>query len=339
MKAVECVRQFFNYYLPQVKGCSNTTITGYKDTFKFFLPFASRYAGVRIDALDISDWSTEMILSFLDYLEMERNNCIKTRNHRLSAIKSMARMIRLLHPEHHDTVNRILNIPQKREKKPLFGFLTHDELLAVFDSVDLSRKEGFRDYVILHLLFDSAVRASEIAGLELNGFFPDDKRLGVIGKGNRYRLVQLQTKTVELVKRYIEKHRPVPKPLFKNRLFINQRREGLTRHGIYRICEKYLKKVLPAKRLKNLHPVHCFRHSCAVHMLMTGHDISDIKNHLGHEDIQSTMIYLKLDLSRRREVQKKFIDYMQSNLKTDSKLDELIDWQNKEELLQWLDTL
>ena len=73
---------------------------------------------------------------------------------------------------------------------------------------------------------------------------------------------------------------------------------------------------------------------------MTGHDIAGIKNLLGHEDIlQSTMIYLKLDLSRRLEVQKKFIDYMQSNLKTDPKLDELIDWENKEELLQGLDTL
>lgn len=339
MKAIECAREFFNYYLPHVKGCSGTTISGYKDTFKFFLPFASRYAGVRIDAMEISEWSTEMILSFLDYLEMERENCTKTRNQRLSAIKSMARMIRLLHPEHLDTVNRILNIPQKREKKPLFGFLSHDELLSIFDSVDLGRKEGFRDYVILHLLFDSAARASEIAGLELDCFFPDDKTLGIIGKGNRYRLVQLRTKTVELVKRYIEKYRPVSKPLYRNRLFVNQRREGFTRHGIYRICDKYLKKVLPAKRLKNMHPAHCFRHSCAVHMLMDGRDIADIKNHLGHEDIQSTMIYLKLDLSRRREVQKKFIEYMQSNLKTDPKLDELIDWENKEELLQWLDTL
>ena len=158
-------------------------------------------------------------------------------------------------------------------------------------------------------------------------------------EGNRYRLVQLQTKTVGLLKRYIEKNRLVPQPFYKNRLFINQRRQGFTRHGIYRICDKYIRKVLPEKRLKNLHSAHCFRHSCAVHMLMTGHDIAAIKNHLGHEDIQSTMIYLKLDLSRRRQVQNKFIDYMRSNLKTDPKLDELIDWENKEELLKWLDTL
>jgi integrase/recombinase XerD len=60
---------------------------------------------------------------------------------------------------------------------------------------------------------------------------------------------------------------------------------------------------------------------------------------LGHEDIKSTMIYLKLDLSRRKEVQKKFIKYTQSFLKLDPKIDDLIDWENKDEIMDWLDTL
>ena len=101
-------------------------------------------------------------------------------------------------------------------------------------------------------------------------------------------------------------------PAFKNRLFVNQRGQGLTRSGVYRICQKYLKKTLPENRLKDLNAAHCFRHSRAIHMLMNGSPISDIKNHLGHEDINSTMVYLKLDLSRRREVQKRFIKYTMS---------------------------
>ncbi len=74
-------------------------------------------------------------------------------------------------------------------------------------------------------------------------------------------------------------------------------------------------------------------------MLMCGSPISDIKIHLGHEDINSTMIYLKLDLSRRREVQKRFIEYTETILKNDPKIDELIDWENKDEILKWLDSL
>ena len=112
-----------------------------------------------------------------------------------------------------------------------------------------------------------------------------------------------------------------------------------TRHGIYRLCRKYLEKVLSPKRLKDLNPAHSFRHSCAVNMLLAGHPISDIKNRLGHESVKSTMVYLHLDLGHRQQIQKKFIAYTQSLLNQDDKIDELIEWENKEEILNWLDSL
>ena len=91
--------------------------------------------------------------------------------------------------------------------------------------------------------------------------------------------------------------------------------------------------------MKGLNPAHGFRHSCAVNMLYCGKDITEIKNRLGHEKIETTMIYLKLDLSRKRNIQKEFIEYTQSRIAADPKLDELIDWKNKEETLAWLDSL
>jgi len=135
------------------------------------------------------------------------------------------------------------------------------------------------------------------------------------------------------------KYRVKPKPLYQYRLFINQRGTELTRHGIYRICKNYLTKALSPKRVKNINPVHSFRHSCAIRMLACGEPISTIKNHLGHENIQSTMVYLQLDLTRKKEVQRKFIEYAQSNLHQDPKIDELIDWENKQDILEWLDSL
>jgi site-specific recombinase XerD len=222
----------------------------------------------------------------------------------------------------------------------LFGFLSHDEALSVFDSVDLKRKQGFRDYTILHLLYDSGARAHEIAGLCVEDFDPIEKRVGILGKGRRFRIVQIWPRTADLIVRYIREHREKPLPPFKNSLFVNQRGQGFTRSGVYRICQKYLKKTLPENRLKDLNAAHCFRHSCAIDMLMNGSPISDIKNHLGHEDINSTMIYLRLDLSRRREVQKRFIEYTETILKNDPKIDELIDWENsRDEILKWLDSL
>ena len=74
-------------------------------------------------------------------------------------------------------------------------------------------------------------------------------------------------------------------------------------------------------------------------MLSCGHSITDIKNRLGHENINSTMVYLHMDLTHKRSVQKKFLQYAQSTLKQDPKIDELIDWDHKEDILAWLDSL
>lgn len=339
MKLVTCVHQFFDQYLPRIKGCRDNTLKGYRDAFSLFLPFAAEYLSTNINSIAVAQLSPDLILAFLDSLEKQRGNAARTRNLRLAAIKSLAKMIRFMHPEERKTAKRLLDIPQKRAQRKLIGFLYHEEIMSVLAGVDLKKKDGFRDYTVLHLLFDSGARASEIGTLNIDYFDEKQKTLAILGKGDRFRLINLWPKTTELMSQYIQKYRSTPHPLFKHRLFINQRGKELTRHGIYRICRKYLEKALPEKRLKDINPAHSFRHACAVNMLSSGHPVSDIKNHLGHENVQSTMLYLHLDLTRRREVQKKFIEYTQSLLAHDPKIDELIDWENEEETLNWLDSL
>lgn len=339
MKLKMLVEEFFSQYLPKIKGVQDNTLMAYRDTFKLFLTFCSGYLSKKISDIEIADLSFELVLSFLEYLETDRNCSVKTRNLRLAALKSFARMLKLFHSDYKMIADMIAHIPQKREHKPLIGFLYPDEILKIFDSVDVKCKDGFRDFAILHLLADSGARASEIASLKIDYFNSEQMTLGILGKGNRYRLIQLWPKTVGIVKMYLEKYRPHPKPAGNSYLFISQRGGALTRHGIHRLCQKYLKRALPPKRLEQINPVHSFRHSCAIQMLMAGAPITDIKNHLGHEDIQSTMIYLKLDLSRRKEVQKKFIDYTKSVFNSSSMLDELTDWENKKKTLEWLDSL
>ena len=339
MKLSACMRQFFDKYLPHIKGLSHQTIKAYRDTFRLFLPFAAEHYGIKIESLRLDHLSPELILCFLDDLETNRKNTAKTRNQRLAALKSLAKMIRFVYPEKRRLAERIINIPQKRTQKQLIGFLYPYEILKVFESVDLRRQQGLRDYTLLHLLYDSGARASEITTLNLDYFNPEQKTLAILGKGNRYRLIELQLKTVQLVELYIAKYRITPKPRYQQRIFINQQGKELTRHGLYRICKKYLSTVLPDKRLKSINPVHSFRHSCAVKMLASGHSVSEIRNHLGHEDMQSTMVYLHLDLSRKRQIQEQFMAYAQSVLTTDTKIDELFDWESKEDIMTWLDSL
>ncbi len=339
MKLSTCIHQFFEQYLPQIKGFGLNTIKGYRDAFSLFLPFARDALDTPINSLQVEQLTPELIVNFLAWLEKERGNGARTRNHRLAAIKSLAKMILYMYPDKRDVAVRILNIPQKRYHRNIIGFLYQEEILAVLDSVNLNAAQGFRNYTILNLLFDSGARASEVAALDLDFFDPQNKTLAILGKGGRVRMITLWPKTTDLLCQYIKKYRITPHTLYRNRLFLNQRGKEFTRHGIYRLCRKYLEKVLPAKRLKDLNPTHSFRHSCAVNMLLAGHPISDIKNRLGHESVKSTMIYLHLDLGHRQQIQKKFIAYTQSLLNQDDKIDELVDWENKEEILNWLDNL
>jgi integrase/recombinase XerD len=339
MKLSPLIHQFFDQFLPHIRGVSRQTVKGYRDAFRLFLPFAASFYKIKVKSLRVEHITTELLVTFLEDLQTGRGNTVKTRNHRLAALKSFAKMIRFMHPDQQKVVNAILNIPQKREQKGLIGFLYQDEMLRVFQAVDLKRKEGFRDYTLLHLLYDSGARASEITTLNLDYFNPIQKTLSILGKGNRFRLIKLEAKTCHLLQYYIRRYRVTPKSQFQERLFINQRGEELTRHGIYRICRKYLDKALPPKRLKNINPVHSFRHSRAVDMLHNGHPITDIKNHLGHDNIQSTTIYLHLDLDRRRHIQRQFMRHMQSALADDSKIDELLHYENEGDLMVWLDSL
>lgn len=339
MKLSNCMHQFFDHYLPHLKGASKQTICSYRDVFTLFLPFAARYHHVPIQKLEVKHLSFKAIVAFLDHIENQRNNTPRTRNQRLAAIKSFAKMIRLIYPDQKDIAQTIRNIPQKRSQKKLIGYLTLDEILKVFQAVDIKKPEGIRDYTILHLLADSGARATEIADLKLDYFDPDKNTLAILGKGNRYRQILLLPKTVELMTLYIDRYRPTPRPLYQNRLFVNQRAQALTRHGIYRMCKKYLTMTLPEKQLKTLSPAHSFRHTCAVNMLAQGKDLTEIKNRLGHEKLETTMGYLRLDLHSKKEIQKTFMEFTKSKIAFDKKVETLIDWEAKTKTLAWLDTL
>ncbi len=339
MRLSSCVEQFFNLYHFRIKGSSQRTIEAYREALTLFLPFAANYYSIKVASLSIDHLSLDVILAFLDYLESDRNNAANTRNQRLAVIKSLAKMIRLMYPQHRKVADIILSIPQKKSQKKIVGFLYIEEIFAVYDAVDLKKTLGFRDYTILHLLVDSGARASELAILKIDYFNPTQKTLTILGKANKFRLIKLNQKTTDLIKRYITRYRPHPKPIYQHCLFINKHGRALTRKGIYLMCRKYLSIAVKPKRLNMIHPVHSFRHACAINMIASGKSVSDVKNHLGHENVESTMIYLKMDLRTKRAVQKKFIECSQSTLKHDPKIDELIDWEHKKQTLAWLDSL
>ena len=267
MRLSAFIHQFFDTYLPHIKGVSPNSIKAYRDTFKLFLPFAAKYYGINIGSLSLTHLTTEVIVSFLEHLESKRKNTAKTRNHRLAAIKSLAKMIRLMHPQWSALMDKIIFIPQKRTQRQLIGFLYPEEINQVLHAVNINTAVGFRDYTILHLLFESGARASEVARLNVDYFDPGKGTLTILGKGNRFRQINVSPTTVKMIKAYVLKHRRTPKPVFAKRLFISQHGKALTRHGIYRLCKKYLRLALSEKRMEVLNPVHSFRHNAVLRIM------------------------------------------------------------------------
>jgi integrase/recombinase XerD len=339
MRLTTCLYHFFDQYLPHVKGCSPNTVKSYRDTFAIFLPFAAAYHGIKIDSLTPEHLSPRLILAFLQSLEADRHNTARSRNQRLAVVKSLAKMIRFMYPDKVRLAESILAIPQKRSPRKLIGFLYPQEIGRILQNVNLTRKDGFRDYTLLHLLYDSGARAAEIADLRLDYFDHHNRTLAILGKGSRYRQIELLPKTSGLIHQYIVKYRRAPNVFGKEYLFVNQRQAALTRHGINRLCKKYLCRTLSPKRLALINPAHSFRHSCAIRMLAEGRPISDIKNRLGHENVQSTMVYLQLELGQKAKLQQKYLMFTQQHLMDDPKIDELIQWDRKKDILQWLDSL
>ena len=195
MKLSTCLNQFFAQYLPRIKGSSEKTIHAYRDAYRLILPFAADYYHIKIASLRIEHLTVELIIAFLNHLEKNRKNTARTRNLRLVAIKSLDKMIRFMYPQHRQLAQQILSIPQKRMQKKLIGYLYPEEIMDVFNVVDLKKSEGLRDYCLLHLLFDSGARATENATLNIDYYDCHNQTLAILGKGNRFRQIALWPKT------------------------------------------------------------------------------------------------------------------------------------------------
>ena len=189
MRLSSCIYQFFHQYLPRIKGSRENTLKAYRDTFSLFLPFAAQYLSIKIDSIKVDYLSVDLILAFLDDLERQRKNTAKTRNQRLAALKSLAKMIRFMVPEKRELAQRILHIPQKRTQKRIISFLHPEEIDKVFQAVDLKKNQGFRDYTIVHLLYDSGARATEIAPLKHDSLDCKKRKLVIHGKANKIETV------------------------------------------------------------------------------------------------------------------------------------------------------
>ena len=234
------LRGFFGDYLPSVRGISSHTILSYRDSFKLFLQFLAQQKGKSVSDLDIESIGVEEVIAFLEHLEMNRYNCIGTRNIRLAAIHSFFRYLAGMYPEHLNKSQRILSIPFKRTTTRVVEYLEFEEITAVLEAVDRSKIYGRRDYTILSLMFNTGARVQEIVDVKANDL-QLTKPFGVNlhGKGKKERICPLWPQTAQVLREYVEEQSiDLRKPVY---IFTNHLGKPLTRVGVWYILGKYLR--------------------------------------------------------------------------------------------------
>jgi site-specific recombinase XerD len=290
------LQSFFTDRLAKQRRVSPRTIASYRDSLKLLVIFVHEQTGKKPCDLDWDHLDTEMICAFLDHLEADRHNSPRTRNLRLTAIRSLFTYASLQHPEHAGLIQRVLAIPAKRFDKRLVSFLTAPEIDTLIDAPDRTRWEGRRDRALLLLAVQTGLRVSELTGLDCG-----DLSLGAgasvrcNGKGRKYRAVPLTSATDAVLKGWLaERAGGRDEPLFPTR---TGRR--LSADAVERLVRNHAttaSRRCPSIRPDKLHP-HVLRHSCAMSLLQAGVDTAVIALWLGHADIRSTNVYLHADMT------------------------------------------
>jgi len=297
------ISNYFRLYLPGECGFSPATIISYRDTFKQLLLYCKKKSGKEPERLNISDFTKELIKGFLDELELSGKS-ISTRNQRLAAIKSFFNYLKFESPENLETIRGILQIKMKKTSEPTVNYLSVKGISAILHQPNMHSEKGFRDALILTLLYETGARVSEITEIKI-GDIRQDKPSTIIlhGKGSKDRLIPISEKTSQLIKSYLTQ---IQKDgiMFKDKLlFSNRVGEKLTRAGVAYILKKYveLARAKNPELIPDKFSPHCMRHSKAMHLLQAGVAIIYIRDFLGHSSIKTTEIYAKSDEKTKRE--------------------------------------
>ena len=292
------LQAFFTDRLITQRHASSHTIAAYRGTFRLLFGFTAAKTGKTPSALDIADLDAPLITAFLDHLEHDRHNTVRTRNWRLAAIHSLFGYAALSHPEHAATIQRVLAIPTKRHERRLLTWLTEPEVDALLAAPDRGTWAGRRDHAMLVLAVQTGLRISELIALSRSDLSLNvGAHVRCMGKGRKERATPLTGITVAVLRGWLAEHTGGPDgPLFPTRTGTRLSHDAIERRLKVHVATARAR--CPALRGKHV-TMHTLRHTAAMRLLHAGVDIAVIALWLGHEQIATTHIYLHADMSQK----------------------------------------
>ena len=290
------LQTYFTTFAHTQRDLSANTISSYRDTWRMLLKHLAATLSLPPDALDFDAVTAMNVTGFLDHLEQERGNNAKTRNTRLTAIRSVLGRALPDHPEHAATITQVLAIPPKRTTRPVIEFLTPAEVAALLASPDSTNWTGRRDHALLLMTVQTGLRISEICSLTC-----DDIHLGAgphiacTGKGRRQRITPLTKATVATMTNYLAERSTRP----GTAIFCGPHGQPLSRDALeHRLAKHLATAAITCPSIATKHAtMHSLRHTTAMNLLAAGVDVSVIALWLGHADTHSTDAYLHADMA------------------------------------------
>jgi integrase/recombinase XerD len=324
------MKRFFGHYLPVQKGLAVNTLQAYRDAIKLLLCYAADTLGRPADRLAVEDITEKVVIGFLDYVERQRGCSASTRNARLAAIHSLFAFIAREEPVLLLQCQGIRAIPLKRTRHQTVGYLEEKEMQAILNGVDINSRTGIRDRALLLLFYNTGARVSEIVALKIQDLrLSGAEQVHLLGKGKKHRACPLWPETVSALQDYLKQR--TPKQSGIEQLFLNANGAPITRFGIRHIIGKYAavaQQQCPSIKTKTVTP-HTIRHTTAMHLLRAGNDVNMVSYWLGHANINTTHIYLEIDMEMKRKMLEKAVSPTIKNQKL---------W-HQPGILQWLNSL
>jgi site-specific recombinase XerD len=298
----EAVESFFIDYLQRTRGCTQCTLVSYRDTMRLFFDFSAQAKKTSVDRLRLAMFDSDLVLAFLDHLELVRHNSISTRNCRLAILHSFFAHVLRRHPDHAGRMARILALPPKRRPFSPPRYLDPPVVQLLLRHPDRQSKAGRRDYALFLFLYNTGARVSEVTALRYKDLLPGPA-VNLHGKGRKERVCPLWPETIAAIREQSPSITVDPdEPVFRN-----ARGRSLSRHGVYHILAGHAADLhradprFPAK----VWP-HLLRHSCAVALLQAGVDLTTIRDQLGHVSVATTGRYATANLKLKRSALEAF---------------------------------
>jgi site-specific recombinase XerD len=294
------VQQFFTVYLVSQRAVSPRTVACYRDALMLFLDFASGKLGKAPTAMRLADIQPDLILAFLDHLEHGRKNSVRTRNLRLTALRAFLKYAGRRDVTSLHDVERALAVPMKRFERPMLGFLSRAEMVAVLGQPGSSWSSQ-RDHLLLAMLYNTGARVSEIIGVRVVDVVLEGAAcVHLHGKGRKLRSIPLWNATVVEIRAWLRLN-----PALRGEAALLPNRDGqaMSRSNVAQRLDIAVKRASaeqPNLLKKRVSP-HTLRHTSAMHLLQSGVPFNVIALWLGHESTTTTHRYVEADLAMKEK--------------------------------------